>query len=59
MVAAYAPRAAAHYPAELKDPNGHWTASNLYYLTVAANTGSFVKGARGATEQCGSHRPGW
>ena len=38
LVAAYPPRAAAHYPAELKDPNGYWTASNLYFLTVAANT---------------------
>src|SRR5262249_45447710 len=42
LVAAYAPRAAAHYPAALKDPNGYWTASNLYFLTVAANT-SLVK----------------
>jgi len=38
LVAAYAPRAAQHYPAELKDPDGYWTASNLYFLTVAANT---------------------
>jgi ABC-type Fe3+ transport system substrate-binding protein len=38
LVAAYLPHAAAHYPAELKDPNGYWTASNLYFLTVAANT---------------------
>lgn len=38
LVAAYPPKAAAHYPAELKDPNGYWTATNLYFLTVAANT---------------------
>lgn len=38
LVAAYPPRAARHYPAELKDPNGYWTATNLYFLTVAANT---------------------
>ncbi len=38
LVAAYPPRAAEHYPAELKDPNGYWTATNLYFLTVACNT---------------------
>lgn len=38
LVAAYQPRAAAHYPAVMKDPNGYWTASNLYFLTVAVNT---------------------
>ena len=27
LVAAYAPRAAAHYPSVLKDPNGFWTAT--------------------------------
>lgn len=38
LVAPYAPHAAEHYPAELKDPNGYWTATNLYFLTVAYNT---------------------
>ncbi len=38
LVAAYAPKAAQHYPAGLKDPHGYWTATNLYYLTVACNT---------------------
>ena len=38
LVAAYPPKAAEHYPAELKDPNGYWTATNLYFLTVAYNT---------------------
>jgi ABC-type Fe3+ transport system substrate-binding protein len=38
LVAAYQPKAAEHYPAALKDPNGYWTATNLYFLTVACNT---------------------
>ncbi len=38
VVAAYPPRAAAHYKAEFRDPAGRWTASNLYFLTVAYNT---------------------
>ena len=38
LVAAYQPKAAQHYPPELKDPNGYWTATNLYFLTVACNT---------------------
>jgi ABC-type Fe3+ transport system substrate-binding protein len=38
LVAAYQPRAAEHYPPTLKDPNGYWTATNLYFLTVACNT---------------------
>jgi ABC-type Fe3+ transport system substrate-binding protein len=38
LVAPYKPIAAQHYPAVMKDPDGYWTASNLYFLTVAANT---------------------
>jgi len=38
VVAAYPPKAAAHYPAEYKDQQGRWTATNLYFLTVAYNT---------------------
>ncbi len=38
VVAAYPPKSAAHYPAAFKDPNGYWTATNLYFLTVAYNT---------------------
>src|SRR5271157_441128 len=38
VVAAYKPLAAAHYPAALKDKDGTWTASNLYFLTVAYNS---------------------
>ena len=38
LVAAYPPKAAASYPADIKDPNGHWTAMNLFFLTTAYNT---------------------
>jgi ABC-type Fe3+ transport system substrate-binding protein len=38
LVAAYPPKAAEHYPAEMKDSNGYWTATNLYFLTIAYNT---------------------
>ncbi|HWB51527.1 MAG TPA: extracellular solute-binding protein [Stellaceae bacterium] len=38
VVAPYVPKAAASYPAEYRDKDGYWTASNLYFLTVAANT---------------------
>ena len=38
VVAPYAPHAAANYPTEYRDKDGYWTASNLYFLTVAANT---------------------
>jgi ABC-type Fe3+ transport system substrate-binding protein len=38
VVAEYRPSAAAHYPAAFKDPAGYWTATNLYFLTVAYNT---------------------
>jgi ABC-type Fe3+ transport system substrate-binding protein len=42
LVAAYPPKAAASYPAEIKDPTGYWTAMNLFFLTAAYNT-SLVK----------------
>ena len=38
LVASYAPKAAAHYPSVLKDKDGYWIATNLYFLTVAYNT---------------------
>ncbi len=38
LVAEYQPKSAASYPAELKDPKGHWTALNLFYWTSAYNT---------------------
>jgi ABC-type Fe3+ transport system substrate-binding protein len=38
VVADYHPKSAASYPAELKDPKGHWTALNLFYWTSAYNT---------------------
>ena len=44
LVASYHPKSAADYPADLKDPNGYWTATNLYYMTSAYNT-NLVKGA--------------
>ncbi len=38
LVADYRPRAAADWPAGLRDPKGHWTALNLFYWTAAVNT---------------------
>jgi iron(III) transport system substrate-binding protein len=38
LVAAYLPPTAARYPRELKDPNGHWICTNLYFLTPGINT---------------------
>ncbi len=38
LVAAYPPKAAAPYPAEIKDPSGYWTAMNLFFLTAGYNT---------------------
>ncbi|MBF9233843.1 ABC transporter substrate-binding protein [Microvirga alba] len=34
----YIPDSAKDYPAELKDPNGMWTADALYFLVAAVNT---------------------
>jgi len=38
LIAGYAPQAAAHYPPDLRDPDGYWTAFNVFYLAVACNT---------------------
>jgi ABC-type Fe3+ transport system substrate-binding protein len=38
VVAAYPPKAAAHYPTAFREPHGYWTATNVYFLTVAYNT---------------------
>src|SRR6185312_99140 len=38
LVADYHPKAAAAWPAELRDTSGHWTALNLFYWTAAVNT---------------------
>ncbi len=38
LVAEYQPKAAASWPAELRDAKGHWTALNLFYWTSAYNT---------------------
>jgi hypothetical protein len=38
LVAAYLPPTAASYPPELKDPDGHWICTNLYFLTPGINT---------------------
>ena len=37
-VEAYVPDSAKEYPADLKDPNGMWTADALYFLVAAVNT---------------------
>jgi len=39
LVAAYLPPTAANYPPALKDPDGHWICTNLYFLTPGINTG--------------------
>jgi iron(III) transport system substrate-binding protein len=38
LVAGYVPSTAAQYPPELKDPDGTWIATNLYFLTAGINT---------------------
>ena len=38
LVAEYRPKEAERYPANRKDPDGLWTAPNLYYFTAAYNT---------------------
>jgi ABC-type Fe3+ transport system substrate-binding protein len=38
VVAQYQAPSAAHFPAVLKDPEGYWFGTNLYFLTVAYNT---------------------
>lgn len=44
LVGAYKPKSAENYPANLKDPNGFWTAMNLYFMTTSYNT-NLVKSA--------------
>jgi len=38
LVADYPPKAAAGYPADLKDAKGMWTAMNVFFLTTSYNT---------------------
>lgn len=38
LLVPYKAQAVAHYPDVLKDKDGFWTASNLYFVTVAYNT---------------------
>ncbi|MGE0226098.1 MAG: ABC transporter substrate-binding protein [Acetobacteraceae bacterium] len=38
LIAEYRPAEAARYPADRKDPQGLWTAPNVYYFTAAYNT---------------------
>ena len=38
LLASYKANSVARYPDELKDQNGRWTASNLYFLAVAYNS---------------------
>jgi ABC-type Fe3+ transport system substrate-binding protein len=38
VAAPFQPPSAAHFPAVLKDPEGYWFGTNLYFLTVAYNT---------------------
>ena len=38
LVADYLPPSADLYPPQFKDPNGHWIAINLYFLTPGYNT---------------------
>ena len=38
VLAAYQAPSAQHFPTVLKDPEGYWFGSNLYFLTVAYNT---------------------
>lgn len=38
LVEQYAPEAAAAYPDDLKDPDGYWATTHLYFLTTSYNT---------------------
>jgi hypothetical protein len=38
LVASYLPPTAASYPPELKDPDGRWIATNMYFLAPGINT---------------------
>ena len=43
MIAPYKPEAAAGFPANLKDPDGLWTAANLQVATACVNTDLVAK----------------
>ncbi len=45
------PDAAARYPAEYKDPEGYWIATNIYVLTPAVNTSLIPPGQEPRTYQ--------
>jgi ABC-type thiamine transport system substrate-binding protein len=51
LVAAYLPPTAAHYPPELRDPEGHWICTNLYFLTPGINTSLVPRDAAPRTLQ--------
>jgi ABC-type Fe3+ transport system substrate-binding protein len=51
LVAAYLPPTAANYPPELKDPDGHWICTNLYFLTPGINTNLIPREAAPRTLQ--------
>ena len=51
LVAAYLPPTAASYPPELKDPDGHWICTNLYFLTPGINTSLIPREAAPRTLQ--------
>jgi ABC-type Fe3+ transport system substrate-binding protein len=51
LVAAYLPPTAANYPPELKDPDGHWICTNLYFLTPGINTNLIPRNAAPRTLQ--------
>jgi iron(III) transport system substrate-binding protein len=45
------PDSAAHYPAQYKDPEGYWIATNIYVLTPAVNTNLIPPGQEPKTYQ--------
>ena len=51
FVLQWLPDAAKDYPAELKDPQGYWTANNLFIITPAFNTGLVPRGTEPKTYQ--------
>jgi ABC-type Fe3+ transport system substrate-binding protein len=51
QVLKWLPDAAKDYPADLKDPEGYWIASNLFILTPGFNTNQVPRGAEPRTYQ--------
>jgi ABC-type Fe3+ transport system substrate-binding protein len=51
LVADFLPVTAELYPSELKDPNRHWIATNLYFLTPGINTALVPSGSAPRTLQ--------